>query len=184
MEKEINEDIIIHHSKKTGKYYTTMKPNCNYCLKECTNVAILKIFCNRKEITKKIYCLRCMDKENHVFSLWSDKKAIVITEEQNLPSDAIQLFSMTPALSESKNISSFDINEIKSEITINKTRHAKTPSIKGASIGDSSCIDDGKDVGMSGIDALEYLDSIKNRKPITSDKRKIEYEDVKKVEKK
>lgn len=131
----MNTNNIFINQKTKVFFYLKDKSICSNCYNEFDDSSIVVICCKyylkRKGVVKG-YCKDCLKKIKHDADI---ENWITATIVSYIPKDCTYYIEQPPTLNYS-NLGNKDAWQIDSEVTIDRTRHAKhTPSIEGATIG-------------------------------------------------
>lgn len=161
----------IYFHEQSDNYY--IKPNneqCSQCKEWIAGFELITLFEDsviKKDEKKKdkvlfrnfaFYCDDC-EKEFHPLGILQQKKVLIVTDK--IPKKSIRYFFTPPELIDGSFTSCFNVSAIErmGGTTEDHTVHAGRDSIEGEQIGDTKCIDDGRDKELSKNEAhREFID--------------------------
>ena len=152
--------LFFNAKSKTYFLYTEdLNIKCCYCSRGFSfgaTVFIHRSF-SKKQYVKGYYCAKCLKKAPTL--IYNEYKNALLTSI--VPYGSTEIYEFKPTLSNSKaNLTVFDADKIKSDVTIDNTKLAGRESIKGAIIGKAPKeLDDLKDETK----AIEYIKGMKQK---------------------
>lgn len=157
----------IYFSKKNRKYYS-VNAICDKCSKqiELNAVYINSWHKKYKNCRFEVLCVDCASSPKNIINdgFGQETKIIAIRSIVEIPKDAVPVFINPLQLKDAK-ISTYDIDSLDSDTTIDKTKYANRESWGGASIG-ADINDQIEYLDSSSLDVDKFLLDLKDSKPI------------------